>query len=118
MAAVRRRDNIICAPGIQGASAYGESYYEVKTNSQNTEIAGCYEKINSHSVHPKISHIVKYPIYKQTSGPFYLKINEDPTFSAPWTFQDEEKNIIYRYFPRYSCIFSKRNIAFLISMIL
>ena len=86
--------------GRLGAAEDGENYYEVKTNLQHTDIAGCYEKINFHSVHPNTSDI-RYPKYKQSSGPFYLRINEDPTFSAPWTFQDEEKNIIYRYFSLY-----------------
>ena len=81
--------------GRQGAAEDGENYYEVKTNSKDTDLDGCYEKINFHSVHPH-TWGTKYPIYKQTSGLFYLKINEDPTFSAQWIFTNKPKNITYR----------------------
>ena len=81
-------------PAEAGAAKDGLEYYEVE--SEDTEIEGCYKKINFHSVHPKASGH-KYPIYKQTGGQknVYLRIDVTRDY-APWLFTDKEGNIMYR----------------------
>ena len=76
-----------CKIGIKGAAKDGAKYYEVQ--SKDDEITGCYEKINFHSVHDDRPGR-KYPIYNQTGGPFYLKINAAEK-GAPWFFLTENR---------------------------
>ena len=80
-------------PGNYGTAKDGAEYYDVKTMPKDTKIDGCYQKIDFHSKHPDAKGH-RYPIYKQTGGTFYLKINEEKS-GAPWLFADETKNIKY-----------------------
>ena len=81
------------APRLQGPTENGENYYEVKTKSRDTKIEGCYEKIAFHSVHSQaVGH--KYPIYKQTGGQIYLRIDEEKDKRAPWVFADEQNIVL------------------------
>ena len=79
------------APGRYGVTKDGAKYYEVKL--KGARIEGCYEKINFHSLHSQAKGY-KYPIFKQTGGSFYLRINENKE-RAPWIFADEQENIKY-----------------------
>ena len=67
---------------IQGEAEDGFKYYEVE--SEDEKITGCYEKIDRHL----LSSDIKYPIYKQTDGPFYLRINA--VERASWVFLNQK----------------------------
>ena len=87
-------DTRMVATGKEGAAVDGENYYEVTTNSQDAKIEGCYRKIDSHNVHSQAAGH-KYPMYKQTGGPIFLRIDEDKDRKAPWIFADEQNIVIH-----------------------
>ena len=77
-------------PGINGTARDGANYYEVK--SKDKDIEGCYKKTNFHNLNPKTPDL-QYPIYQQTGGHFYLKIDVAEVSEkkgAPWLFSSEE----------------------------
>ena len=88
-------DTRMIAPRIKGGPAKdGENYYEVTTSSRDNKIEGCYAKIAFHSVHSQAAGH-KYPMYKQTGGQIYLRIDEEKDKKAPWVFADEQEIVLY-----------------------
>ena len=91
-------DTTFTFPAKDGEAFDGAKYYEVKVKVKydiDTKIDGCYKKINFHNTNKFTTTAHKYPIYKQTGGHFYLKIDVNEQF-APWLFTDQEGIFGYR----------------------